>query len=44
MFNTEQDAFLSFFSYINIQLSTPTLGLLLEREENHKLPFLVFFR
>ena len=37
LFNTEQDA-LSFFSYINSQ--HPNIKLTMEREKNHKLPFL----
>ena len=37
LFNTEQDA-LSFFSYINSQ--HPNIKFTMEREENHKLPFL----
>ena len=36
-FNTEQDA-LSFFSYINSQ--HPNIKFTMEKEENHKLPFL----
>ena len=37
LFNTEQDA-LSLFSYINSQ--HPNIKFTMEREENHKLPFL----
>ncbi|XP_068735304.1 uncharacterized protein [Montipora capricornis] len=37
LFNTEQDA-LSFFSYINSQ--HPNIKFTMEKEENHKLPFL----
>ena len=37
LFNTEQDA-LSFYSYINIQ--HPNIKFTMEREENHKFPFL----
>ena len=40
LFNTEQDA-LSFFSYINSQ--HPNIEFTMEREENHKLPFLRCF-
>ena len=37
LFNTEQNA-LSFYSYINIQ--HPNIKFTMEREENHKFPFL----
>ena len=37
LFNTEQDAS-SFFSYINSQ--HPNIKFTMEKEENHKLPFL----
>ena len=37
LFNTEQNT-LSFYSYINIQ--HPNIKFTMEREENHKFPFL----